>query len=1859
MNSLAAFIIEKLKQEIRRNRSEKLMFRLDCFEDAEDYYQICTEMKDYCAHHHYCLTAKLAKRKYDEFLNDETNCSAAKLMIANNWIDTGDQMTAYRNSELPDDAKKLIVLMMGTESVEDQGGLEDFYAINPQIIEESLSGSYSRLIPEQFSKTFTNPKSLFDAFNLFYKTIFTFIERDVSRLCNQIDSWVSSELNANEVWEAMHLELPKVWGIPPIIDSMLPLVKGSTAKNYKALEKSCKFIQRKDYAKITATNYKKIITQFDQYREKNKRYAIKYPQGQLFTDYDSLKTGVLEFASGLHLDENKNRFLGTDYSIIDAILSEKPSTVVSLSATKLYGDPLHAFLTAFMASTSDADSEYDFVHFKINSVDIGIKGCVKEEQASVGSMYWNRICRFTGGLFEFIRMEDWQHDDDSLEIKFEPENIFSPQMSDYYIKTHFVNLKSTINHKVSFTVTVFSGKEKVGESYEFEWNITPDSDWLLAFETLDEFVNRNNNCVPFFAWDKINEAFRAKSKEEFIQIIDQASFSRNNCVDLQTVVASFDRMTYMNEISAFRKLGESFNTFVNDLNTKGFFGAISSSAPKLIQQYCEAGNCVCGKPASEERSKYLRCFLNAFIIAENKAPIFEEVSVSQCIVLPYHPAMLEKIIDRLVFIRQGMAEWYKQSQNDLTVERYTHALSRYSDLSYIHTSVDAFCNGSSFIDATKVYGYFSLYGEYKPQAGFIRMGSILQKEAVFDDDFRDNSFKQLNAEARMIRQVFENYCRTYGQSAEHLSLTFVNPFDLQTVVSSVTNFVLDHKKSIGNLISRLSVSLTILLPERNRGGRNYLAYWLDNMLDMDENVVISTYLDYWSNYSDIDTKIPENTDIVFFMDVMKDDEKSNITFAAVSSTENDDPLECRYPMVFKPQVSYTTTISRDIEITQSQFEAATTHTRVLSYCKDPHINYERKLIRKESIKSDLRKAISGAHQKAIWVVCIDDALDRKGVRDLRSNSKCPIIGFSTGAGSFGQLNLTITTRESVSQDIRERCANRLRMIFTTWDENKLIVASDTCIKNAEHLDGASVLLALNPSAYEINNFLAYLLIDRICAEQYKKDYVLIRLDSYRHWFERDTSSAIATSAENKIPDFLLLSFDLDQNNRLSIEAVVMESKISKMVHFNGHLEKACRQVEMGVKVLSEHFDPKSDAVERRYWYSQLYRAVNFVKDGSLNPDIAKMIDLIVDGKYRIKWSGAVYGFWVDSIKEDIETTPLALDGFTLAINNVGQNVIQHILLNKPREERLEFVSEIGAVEAIDEPESFLDFDVDDNIDADEDQDLIDDGTLDVIESSDGDLEKLEERSDQPNDVTDENRIIEAIQVPQRQIDSLEAALLLDSCIYMQDNQLNISRSAAMLSDRLRTLARNRGFHVDKSFRSPEGLMGRLSTLKRYIEGLDTTAPEVFKETVDLYKNDRDGFEARLKEAKRIIGELQETAEADVAEVSTPTPVNTTAEESEAESASVPLEKVRVLIGEDRKKQKVYWEYGHPKLGNRHILITGTSGQGKTYCIQTMLMELARQGISSVIFDYTDGFLPDKLEPEFSKILDDRIDQHVALMHKIPVNPFKQQTIDISGFGSIQENSSNVAGRFADIVTHVFGFGSQQHSALYQACKDGIDKYKDDMSFQILRGLLDSSSVKEASSALNKMKQFFDNDLFDTHNSLDWENIIKSNGRVTVFQLTGLDRQLQTIITEITLWDAWYSLTKFGNKDLPFVVVLDEAQNLSFKSNSPAEKILREGRKYGWSAWFATQFLKGALDSGEISNLQQAAERLYFKPSGEEASYTASQIADDKSGASEWLSVIKNMQKGQCIVQGDRILPSGQFGASKATLVNVSSFGDRI
>ena len=140
-----------------------------------------------------------------------------------------------------------------------------------------------------------------------------------------------------------------------------------------------------------------------------------------------------------------------------------------------------------------------------------------------------------------------------------------------------------------------------------------------------------------------------------------------------------------------------------------------------------------------------------------------------------------------------------------------------------------------------------------------------------------------------------------------------------------------------------------------------------------------------------------------------------------------------------------------------------------------------------------------------------------------------------------------------------------------------------------------------------------------------------------------------------------------------------------------------------------------------------------------------------------------------------------------------------------------------------------------------------------------------------------------------------------------------------------------------------------------------------------------------------------------------------------------------------------------------------------------------------------------------------------------------------------------------------------------------------------------------------------------------------------------------------LWDMWHFAKINGNKDKPFVAVLDEAQNLSFSDDSPGGMIMTEGRKFGWSAWCATQSLK-VLNSDEVTRLMQAAVRLYFKPADSDVVSIAKQI--NSADYKDWQTPLTNLKKGECIVVGDRLQRDGSFKPGKPVRTKVTSFEER-
>jgi DNA phosphorothioation-dependent restriction protein DptH len=372
---------------------------------------------------------------------------------------------------------------------------------------------------------------------------------------------------------------------------------------------------------------------------------------------------------------------------------------------------------------------------------------------------------------------------------------------------------------------------------------------------------------------------------------------------------------------------------------------------------------------------------------------------------------------------------------------------------------------------------------------------------------------------------------------------------------------------------------------------------------------------------------------------------------------------------------------------------------------------------------------------------------------------------------------------------------------------------------------------------------------------------------------------------------------------------------------------------------------------------------------------------------------------------------------------------------------------------------------------------------------------------------------------------------------------------------------------------------------------------------------------------------------------------------------------RIFLGHSTHgKRAFFWEFGHQGLHNRHMLIFGSSGMGKTYAIQCLLNELSGKGQNSLIIDYTNGFLPNQLERLTVENL--RPKQHILRKEPLPISPFKPQTQNIDGI-DLPESHSTAAKRTAAIFKTVYNLGDQQFSVLFDAIMDGLGSFGNNFNLDdllnVLESYLDGKSHARMTiqSTMSKIKPFvLDKPFSSDVGGIGWDAIFSDNEFFChVFQLAGLDMHSWRLVTEFILWDLYAYVRSSGNKDKPKVVVLDEVQNLDHREECPLAKYLTEGRKFGLSLILATQTLSN-LSTDQQSRLFQSAHKLFFKPAETEMQEYGKVLQNATGESSKtWIERLSNLKKGECYSLGPSL---GEDDVLKtiASKIKVAALEDR-
>lgn len=101
----------------------------------------------------------------------------------------------------------------------------------------------------------------------------------------------------------------------------------------------------------------------------------------------------------------------------------------------------------------------------------------------------------------------------------------------------------------------------------------------------------------------------------------------------------------------------------------------------------------------------------------------------------------------------------------------------------------------------------------------------------------------------------------------------------------------------------------------------------------------------------------------------------------------------------------------------------------------------------------------------------------------------------------------------------------------------------------------------------------------------------------------------------------------------------------------------------------------------------------------------------------------------------------------------------------------------------------------------------------------------------------------------------EAVLMLDMLLKSLDGKLTRKEAIRQVSEKLRRRAVNRGIEIDDIFRNENGITFQMSALEVAYTGIETKLKQptkLFVDTVNLYRNHRELYEERLKEAEHVV-----------------------------------------------------------------------------------------------------------------------------------------------------------------------------------------------------------------------------------------------------------------------------------------------------------------------------------------------------------------------------------------------------------------------
>ena len=1687
------------------------------------------------------------------------------------WIDEADHLTWYRNRTRPDNKAMLVVVLIGIGHTADKGGLTDFHQVTEERIWQTCMEESYQFWLERLGDTLDLNASE-NQLKRFEEALIELFIAKPRRLLPLAKFFAQQLIPAckyqgagdfDQVLQVFYQLLP-FWHIPPLViaDDKIRKTKDLTglireadilithqrlktsSEQKKAWEKVVKMLNDADF---------ELPTTFDP------NVAYKDERDYEKTLWDFIHTGDSKAAQ---------RLMQTDvYALVKALKKPIKKTVVSKDKIgRLQGSSMEAFLQAIWQTIlrfakeckDEGEDWWDYVA----SLDIKAEYFAHDLDADDNDISGHALARellhgCLGGLAEVLQALDLRLpvDQEQADLPFDSWTKEVTQRYDLIPSSDHDYKTSRKRPHLRFKVTLKSGEHEEASQYTctYEWVLDATHAERVRYQcakaALEAWQPHKVNAasiLPAFTLDTetLTALYYAADEEEANRLLNNALGN----MEVKDVLAGLGQGPLDAKLTdAVNTLAYIYWQWLAEYVKQGYYQATQSKYGALQNAYGQLANVVLDAECHGSRDVLSR-FYKAFLLMDTeqaKPSSLGEHYLRSAVVLGITPAMLEMTEAREIFLRNHFPEVlveYIHEQN-FKGPQAKKIWERLLDLVTLQRPLAGLLvNGDGKLSAQiKNFNLVHYLGEPPGGEKSLAVQTLLREDDDNDDDISE--IRHVSEDSKIIHLVIQDYQKLYAFAADGLRILAVYVDDVPLILSGVDYFLkqyLPKKRSSDDPaffceVMVYSTSSSPLAIEKK------LLLWRDALTEQFRekgrrlNLAIShRFAPNQTAITELLRKEQRLYDIAFLFRFLGDQLSGKVEHTQAFTVEFGDPS--KFPISEYPRPIYEKDpCKRENLLSNRRLRIQSWHTNLSGRLRTPDNNQTDYLMIGRVDYEQWRGVIDQLHQQAQWVACVDSFIDKRllTASEQGNNQRRKIVGFTSGLGAYGELNLAISTQHDTLNQLITSVKSQLKDLTTLANIPIPNAVAECIVEEAEAVIGLSCLRAVMGQGERIREVIGFAAIQRLLAKPATAVMTqLLPLDAFSHWL---------TGVK---PDLLQLSLTLRDNDIPLIQAQVIECKLA---YENArYLDKAKEQVQSGLEQLTQLFAPANQGspdrqFDRRYWWAQLQRALTSratvpVAMFSQQKQLHQALETIVQGEYEIEWRCSIFTFWLNK--------------------SIEQN--QAILLDLPA-------------------------------------------------------------------------------------DTLRKPFALPPGFKLNYWQLSSEQLVETFKQKIPAPLGNEGEPLRiKALKANERFMPKLVTVPSGIEDLDDTpvAPAIVPPVVppQVWIEDT---KPDVKPSVAVVPPPIQHPYVAVIE----TPLFTQVPE-------------KILLGRKASNQEpVYWHYGHTELNNRHMLLFGSSGSGKTYAIQCLLAEMTAQRLHALIIDYTDGFMPDHVEECFQQLANPQ--QHYVRIDKLPLSPFRRQMHVIDpAMPALEESAYDVASRVSSIFTSVFAnLGPQQAATLARVLEAGLNKQPDFGLEDLLEALRQDSQTGE--TLANRLEPFVKAQPFRQGEESSWQHLLTAkDNKVNILQLKGLSRDIYRLVTEFILWDLYDYACTHGSRNHPIPIVLDEIQNLDHRSDSPIDKMLREGRKFGLSLILATQTISN-FDQEQRDRLFQAGHKLFFKPADTEIKSFAKilTVIAPKSSENEWASKLAQLRKGQCYSVG-YVLNSENKLTSRVELVNITSLEER-